>query len=98
MTTIIQDFKIFKDIFPKLLDESGYKMDFLARRLGQNPTTFSNKKKRNAFDLDEMQLLLDIIWSDYLEEICLGHAMKIGQQEGHLSKKETQALFDAWRL
>lgn len=97
MTSIIQDFKFFKNIFPTLLEESGYKMDFLAKRLGQNPTTFSNKKIRNSFNLDEMQLLLDIIWSDYLEEICLTHAMKLGQMEGKLTKKETKALFDEWR-
>ncbi len=97
MITIVQDFKIFKDNFPRLLDESGYKMEFLAKRINLSATTFSNKKKRNTFDLDEMQALLDIIWSDYLEEISLTHAMKIGQSEGSLSKKETKVLFEAWR-
>jgi hypothetical protein len=97
MTSIIQDFKIFKDTFPKILDESGYKMDFLAKRIGLNPTTFSNKKKRNTFNLDEMQALVDIIWNDYLEEISLAYAMEMGQSQGQLSKKETQALFDEWK-
>jgi hypothetical protein len=97
MTTIVQDFKLFKDTFPQLLDESGYKMDFLAKRIGLSATAFSNKKKRNSFDLDEMQALLDIIWSDYLEDISLAHAMKAGQSEGSLSSKETHVLFDAWR-
>ncbi len=97
MTTIVQDFITFKASFPRLLDVSGYKMDFLAKRLGMSPTSFSNKKKRNSFTPQEMQALLDIVWNDYLEEISLGYAMKKGQAEGQLSKNDTLAMFDSWR-
>ncbi|MBK6816898.1 MAG: hypothetical protein IPG82_15920 [Saprospiraceae bacterium] len=97
MTTIVQDFITFKASFPRLLDVSGYKMDFLAKRLGMSPTSFSNKKKRNSFTPQEMQALLDIVWNDYLETISLGNAMQTGQAEGQLTEKATQAMFDAWR-
>ncbi len=97
MLSIVHDFKIFKANFPTLLDMSGYKMDFLAKRIGMASSSFSIKKKRNSFDLDEMQALLDIIWNDYLEGAFLAEAMKQGQNEGHLSKKETEDLFRSWR-
>ena len=97
MNTIVQDFKYFHSIFPSLLDESGYKMDFLAKRLGLSPSAFSNKKLRNSFNLDEMQILLEMIWNDYLEDICMSRAIKEGQHESSLTIAQTKKLFGEWR-
>jgi ribonucleotide reductase alpha subunit len=97
MTTIISDFKIFKSHFPKLLELSGYRMDYLAERIGLSASVFSNKKKRNSFELEEMEKLMSIVWNDYLEEKFLEQAIKEGKEEGHLSKEETKKLFSEWK-
>jgi len=97
MFTILQEYRIFKNLFPKLLELSGYKMEYLAERLGITPSAFSMKKKRNSFDLDEMEEVTNIIWNDYLEDKFLAEAMKQSKKEGHLTKAETKKLFAEWK-
>ncbi len=97
MTTILNDFKIFKTQFPKILELSGYRMDYLAERIGLSASVFSNKKRKNSFEIEEMEKLMDIVWNDYLEGKFLEQAMSDGKKEGHLSKEETKRLFSEWK-
>jgi hypothetical protein len=97
MTTILRDFKIFKSNFPIILELSGYRMDYLAERIGLSASVFSNKKKRNSFEVEEMEKLMAIVWNDYLEGKFLEQAIKDGRGEGHLSKEETKRLFSEWK-
>lgn len=97
MFTLLQEYRIFKNFFPKLLELSGYKMEYLAERLGITPSSFTMKKKRNSFDLDEMEELTDIIWNDYLEDKFLAEAVKQAKKEGHLTQAQTKQLFTEWK-
>lgn len=97
MATIIQDFKNFKNIFPQILEMSGYKMEFLAQRLSMSATGFSTKKKKNNFSIEQMEQLMDIVWNDYLEEKFLTRAMDEAKNEEPLSKEDTAKIFSSWK-
>ena len=65
----LKDYKVFKILFPVLLVKSGFKMKYLAERIGVSERGFHTKKKNNSFTVDEMIIILDIIWSDYTAKI-----------------------------
>ncbi|MFT4203193.1 MAG: hypothetical protein QM610_04705 [Chitinophagaceae bacterium] len=97
MATIINDFRVLKDNFPKILDLSGYKMEHLAERIGISAPVFSKKKKANNFGLDEMDKLMDIVWSDWLEDKFMSAAIGEGINSGHMTKEETEEMFAQWK-
>lgn len=97
MATIIHDFRILKENFPRIIDLSGYKMEHLAERLGISSTVFSKKKKANNFNLDEMETLLGIVWSDWLEDRFMSEAIGDGLRSGHLDKAATEEMFAQWK-
>ena len=58
MNIIIENYKKIKSAVPQLIEMSGYRNDYIAKKLGMKPANFSVKKQRSSWNEDELDLLI----------------------------------------
>jgi len=85
--TII-NYKMLLNNIGHLITISGYRNDFIAKKLGIKPTTFSIKKKRSSWTPEELEKLLSVIENDETENYYLGLIMKGLESDETLSISE----------
>ncbi len=73
--TVIK-YKTLVENIGELINLSGYRNDFIAKKLGIKPTTFSVKKQRSTWTPDEVERLLTIIENEETEDYYLGLIMQ----------------------
>ncbi len=77
-----------------LIDVSGYRNDFIAKKLGITPSTFSVKKSRGSFSVDEMEKIMQVIDNEDVEDYLMLHEMTNLTEED----KTTMSYADAKKL
>jgi uncharacterized protein YjcR len=63
MNTIIENYKKIKSAIPQLIEMSGYRNDYIAKKLGMKAANFSVKKQRSNWNEDELDLLIRTLTS-----------------------------------
>jgi hypothetical protein len=76
MQEAVLNYKTLLENIGELISVSGYRNDFIAKKLGIKPTTFSVKKQRSTWTPDELEKLLSIIENEDTEDYYLGLIMK----------------------
>ncbi len=64
MNSIIENYKKIKTAVPQLIEMSGYRNDYLAKKLGMKAANFSVKKQRSNWNEEELDLLLKTLTSN----------------------------------
>lgn len=82
------NYKMLLNNIGQLITVSGYRNDFIAKKLGIKPTTFSIKKKRSSWTPEEVEKLLSVIENDETENYYLGLIMKGLESDETLSISE----------
>lgn len=77
------------DEFIKL---SGYRIDYLQKKLGISRVSFWRKRKHGEFTIKEMEILSDFIFTDELEDKLLLKLMNEAESSGFLSEEESLKL------
>jgi hypothetical protein len=78
MVHIIETYKKIKESIPELLDVSGYRNDFIAKKMNMKPSYFSIKKQRGNWTEKDIQKILSILTSHntdvekFLDSILIG--------------------------
>ncbi len=93
MLDIINDYESLQKNFGLLLDKSGYKLEHLASMIGINRSYFYVKKNRGKFNHAEMKKLLEIIWTDEMEDLIEGEILRKADKKNYATKKEIKAAF-----
>lgn len=88
MQEAVVNYKILLENVSELINISGYRNDFIAKKLGIKPTTFSIKKQRAKWTPDEVEKLLSIIENDETEDYYLGLIMQNISSDDTLTLKE----------
>ena len=68
MTNIIDQYKMLLNSVPRLIEISGYKNEYVAKKLEMTPTYFSAKKYRGSWTVDEVEKILKTISNEDVEE------------------------------
>lgn len=76
MQEAVLNYKLLVDNLGELIQVSGYRNDFIAKKLGIKATTFSVKKKRATWTPEEVEKLLSVIDNEETEDYYLGLVMK----------------------
>ncbi len=96
MKEAILNYNLLVDHLGDLISVSGYRSDFIAKKLGIKPTTFSIKKQRATWTRDEVEKLLSVIENEETEDYFLGLIMQSLESDETISlaefKKQT-----AWK-
>lgn len=88
MQEAVLNYKILLKNVGELINISGYRNDYVAKRLGIKPTTFSVKKQRATWTPDEIEKLLAVIGNDETEDYYLGLIMQGLESDETLSLSE----------
>lgn len=78
MIPIVETYKKIKESIPELLNVSGYRNDFIAKKIGMKPSYFSIKKQRGNWTEKDIQKILSILTSQntdvekYLDSLLIG--------------------------
>ena len=82
MLAVIENYNILRMALPRLLDISGYRMDYLAEQLGLSKNYFYAKKSKNKFSNDEFEKIIAFIWRDEFQDILDEEIIKQKMTEG----------------
>ena len=88
MQEAVLNYKILLSNINELINISGYRNDYIAKKLGLKPTTFSMKKQHASWSNEEVEKLLAIIENEETEDYYLGLIMSSIDAEDTLSLKE----------
>lgn len=88
MRETVLNYKTLLNNVSELINISGYRNDFIAKKLGIKPTTFSVKKQRATWTPDEIEKLLAVIENDETEDYYLGLIMQDLESDETLSLSE----------
>ncbi|MFN0082544.1 MAG: hypothetical protein ACKVOM_08505 [Ferruginibacter sp.] len=85
MNNIIENYKKIKSSVPQLIEMSGYRNDYIAKRLGMKPANFSVKKQRGNWNENEIDLLIKTLTTTTGEvELFLKEVTEIAFTEENL--------------
>lgn len=96
MQETVINYKIILKNVNELISISGYRNDYIAKKLGIKPTTFSVKKQRESWTPDEIEKLLSIIKNDETENYYMGLIMESLESDETLSFEEFKKEVD-WK-
>ena len=88
MQEAVINYKMLLEHISDFIEMSGYRNDFIAKKLGIKPTTFSVKKQRATWTPHEVEQLLTVIENEETEDYYLGLVMKGLEADETLSLAE----------
>ncbi len=77
----VLNYKLLVDNLGNLIAISGYRNDFIAKKMGIKPTTFSVKKQKTTWTIEEVEKLLSVIENEETEDYFLGLLMESLEQD-----------------
>lgn len=93
---IVSDYKSLISNINKCIDISGYRNDYIAKKIGLLPQTFSVKKKRKSFTVDEVGKIMEVIDNEEVEEFIMLEVLRSRKDDESLSSDEFKKLM-GWK-
>lgn len=88
MQHIIHQYQILKAHIANLIAISGYRNDYLAKKMGIKPNNFSVKKQRDTWTEKEIEKLLQFIENEETENYLMLELMRAAKKEETVSYEE----------
>ncbi len=85
---IIHHYQIILQNIENFIDISGYRNDFIAKKMKLKPANFSAKKYRSSWTPDEVKQLLTIIDNEEIENYMMLQIMRDMKKEKTVHLKE----------
>ena len=71
-----------------IIDVSGYRNDYIAKKLGIKPQSFSAKKKKATWTPDELEKLLTVIDNEDVENFLMLEQMRNMEEEETITAEQ----------
>ena len=88
VSQIANDYKNLLHFLPELISVSGYRSDYLSKKMGISPATFSAKKQRGNWTVDEVVKLMAIIENEDVEDFLMLQKMREAKNDETVSADE----------
>jgi len=87
---IVNNYKVLANNIGRLIEVSGYRNDYIARKIGLTPVNFATKKKRGSLSVDEIEKILKVIDNEDVEDYLMLEIMRqeSGSDEQNISYDE----------
>ena len=96
-TQIVTTYKRLLGSVSDIIEVSGYRNDYIAKKLGLKPQNFSAKKQRASWTPDELEKLLVIVDNEDVENyLMLEHIRNMSNDET-ISYDEYKKLIAKWK-
>lgn len=96
-TTVISTYKRLLNNVADIIDISGYRNDYIAKKLGLKPQNFSVKKQRASWTPDELEKLLAIISNEDVEEYLMLEEMRSRKDDETITFEEYKKVIAKWK-
>lgn len=90
MTSVVSQYRIIKNNLNEIIKVSGYRNDYIARKLGISPQSFTVKKQRNSWNDEEIEKVLEIVDNEDSQDFILVQLMRSLEGEETLTLKEAK--------
>lgn len=61
MLSVFQEYNAIKKNIEEIINISGYKNEYIAKKIGMTSQNFAMKKKRGTWDSEELEKLVDVL-------------------------------------
>lgn len=90
MLSVLNQYRTIKNNLGDIIKVSGYRNDYIARKLGISPQSFAAKKQRNSWKDDEIERVLEIVDNEDSEDYILLQIMRSLEDEAPISLEEAK--------
>jgi hypothetical protein len=97
LTDIANNYRTLLQVLPDLIDVSGYRNDYLSKKMGLAAATFSAKKQRGNWSADDVVKLMSIIENEDVEEYLMLQMMRAGKEDETVSANEFRKEIKKWK-
>ena len=93
----INNYKILVEELPNIIDLSGYKYEYIARKIEMKPQYFSLKKQKNTFNLSEVERILSVIFNEDVEDYLLLLELRSRKNDETISFEDYKKQMATWK-
>jgi hypothetical protein len=97
ISEIANNYKTLLDFLPELIEVSGYRNDYLSKKMGMNPATFSAKKIRGNWSPDDIVKLMSVIENEDVEDFLMLQLMRVEKNIDTISANEFRKEIKKWK-
>lgn len=99
MLTVFQEFNAIKTNIAEIVKASGYRNDYLAKKLGLSRQNFSMKKQRGSFSPEELQKIVELITepNEDAEDAIMLEIMRSRKDDETISYEEYKKEISSWK-
>ncbi len=97
LLSIANNYKTLVRFLPELIDVSGYRNDYLSKKMGLTPATFSAKKQRGNWTTDDVVKLMGIIANEDVEDYLLLQLLRAEKEDDTISADEFRKEIKKWK-
>lgn len=90
MLNIINQYRTIKKNLGEIIKVSGYRNDYVAKKIGMSPQSFAAKKQRNSWNDEEIEKVLAVIDNEDSEDYILLQLMRSAKDEETISLEEAK--------
>ncbi len=94
---IAKNYSALLRMLPLLIDVSGYRNDYLSKKMGLTPATFSAKKQRGNWSTDDVVKLMSIIENEDVEDCLMLELMRSAKNDETISSDEFRKEINKWK-
>ncbi|MGN6493313.1 MAG: hypothetical protein ACTHLE_15035 [Agriterribacter sp.] len=99
MLTVFSEYNAIKNSISELIEVSGYRNDYLARKVGISQANFSAKKQRGSWTDKEVQRLVELLTSvnEEVEDMLMLKVAKAREAETPITYEEYKKQLASWK-
>jgi len=90
MQDIILGYRTLVQSLGELIKVSGYRSDYIAKKIGMKPANFSLKKQRGNWSVDEVEKVMAVIANEETENYLMLELMRAARKEETVSYSELE--------
>ena len=90
MYQIVSNYQNLVKNLGELIQVSGYRSDYLAKKIGMKPANFSQKKQRGNWSIEEVEKLMKVMVNEDTENYLMLQLMRAAKKEETVSYEEFQ--------
>lgn len=97
MLDTVRNYQALLKSIPQLIEISGYRSDFIAKKIGLKPANFSVKKQRGNWSVEEVEKLLQVISNEEVENFVMLEMMRNRKDDEEMSYEEYKKEISSWK-
>lgn len=94
---IVSSYKRLLNNVSEIIDISGYRNDYIAKKMGLKPQNFSTKKQRGNWTPDELENLLTIISNEDVDNFLMLEEMRNRKEDETITFEEYKRVIAEWK-